>query len=100
MYELLSGHNVPGDAVLVCIWKQHGRTFADVACTPSTADDVIAADIPQSVGVALRRAKELARSRGLSRIVVAPTHEDLWKPEWGDAIPDLRLELRTPRPNA
>ena len=100
MYELLSGESVPHDAVLVSIWRQHGRSFADVACMHCAAEKLVAADFPMPVSVALQRAKEVALGCGVSRVVIALAGRQVWNPAWGDVLADLKVEVRPMDPDA
>jgi len=75
---------IPTGAVIVTIWQSMGRVVADVACTDAGAsDDLVVADMPRPVAIALRRAEELRAHCGLRRVVVVMDDDRLWKPEWG-----------------
>jgi hypothetical protein len=84
-YELISG-SVPVDAVLVSIWRQHGRAFADVAHITSNSDQNVAADFHRPVRVALKRAGELASECGLERVIIALADPSGWDLSWGELV--------------
>jgi hypothetical protein len=75
---------IPPAAVIVTVWQAMGRVVADVACTHCVPGaDMLTADLPRPVPLALRRAEELRDLCQLRRIVVVLDDQRLWKPEWG-----------------
>jgi hypothetical protein len=85
VFERCPAEAIPSNCVVVSIWHAMGRTVADVVCTTCPkAGDLIVADFPRPVPIALQRAREVSDYCGLRRIVVVLNDETLWKPAWGE----------------
>ena len=78
-YERLAGAEVPNDAVVVSVRKNNGRVLADLACMHCAAQEMIVADFPRPLSIALERASEVAEECGLAKVVIAVTNDDLWR---------------------